>query len=213
MHRSGAAFLLLHSPLVDDTPVRFMSLLSKGHSGILFPVACWAWDMLRNPKRQGPVSLSFGRTRSPSRSQRIQVAPPCVNPLVYPLMEPDRGMNVSASPNMARVVKERTGNPPRDPVCVFCPCCIRKTPRRLGTDVREFGPGEPWGSIMELDKATEACLSMLASTAWTSERGRLPEAFSAGAWLLASPVDEKRLQLQLHKLDGLAGRAGRGHKT
>lgn len=126
-----AASLLLHSPLVDDTPAWPLSLFSKDDFGILFPVACWTWDMPRNPNRQGPVSLSFGRTRSPSRSQRIQVVPPRVNPLVYPLMEPDRGMNASASPSMARVVKERTGNPPRDPVCVFCLCCIRKTPRRL----------------------------------------------------------------------------------
>lgn len=83
------------------------------------------------------------------------------------MMEPDRGMNASASPSMARVVKERTGNPPRDPVCVFVYAVSGKHHDAFGTDVREFGdhhiltaegPGEVWGFIMKFDGATEACL-------------------------------------------------------
>lgn len=34
------------------------------------------------------------------------MVPPRANPLAHPLMGPDKDMNVSASPNMARVLKE-----------------------------------------------------------------------------------------------------------
>lgn len=41
-----AAFLRLHSPLVDDTPAWPMSLLLMVEFGFLFPVACCTGDML-----------------------------------------------------------------------------------------------------------------------------------------------------------------------
>ena len=47
---------------------------------------------------EGRYHCRLAEHKSPPRGQCIQVMPARVNPLVHPLMDPDKGMNVSASP-------------------------------------------------------------------------------------------------------------------